>query len=84
MKQIKNLLELYKSLGNLKYDFRNYNLNKLILSRIKGKSIIDIGCGSGFLLSRIKGKKCLVVPTITLKEHWEQFFKWNWTTAKKF
>lgn len=30
-----------------------------------------------YIFSRIKGKKAIVVPTKTLKEHWEQFFKWN-------
>src|SRR3990167_1000842 len=37
-----------------------------------GKTIIGT-----YALSRIKGRKALVVPTKTLEEHWKQFFKWN-------
>lgn len=37
-----------------------------------GKTVLG-----AYIFSTIKGKKCLVVPTRTLKEHWEQFFKWN-------
>jgi len=55
----KTLISLYKSLGNLKYDFRNYNLIKLVIAKIKGKIILDIGCGRGFLIDVLnkKGKK---------------------------
>ncbi len=37
-----------------------------------GKTIIGT-----YIFSRINGPKLLVVPSRTLKEHWEQFFKWN-------
>jgi DNA excision repair protein ERCC-3 len=37
-----------------------------------GKTILGT-----YIFSRIKGRKALVVPTKTLKEHWEQFFRWN-------
>ncbi len=37
-----------------------------------GKTIIGT-----YIFSRIDGKKALVVPTKTLQEHWQQFFKWN-------
>jgi len=37
-----------------------------------GKTILGT-----YIFSRIDGKKALVVPTKTLQEHWQQFFKWN-------
>lgn len=37
-----------------------------------GKTVIGT-----YIFSRIKGRKALVVPTKTLEEHWQQFFKWN-------
>lgn len=46
-------VELYSKLGNLKHDFRNYNLFNLVASLIDGKKVLDIGCGSGILLSRL-------------------------------
>src|SRR3989338_11293002 len=46
----KYLANLYSGLGDLRYDFRNYNLNQLIASNVKGDSVLDIGCGNGFLL----------------------------------
>lgn len=55
----RHLVDLYKGLGDLHYDFRNYNLIRLIASKINGESVLDIGCGSGFLLDILykKGKK---------------------------
>ena len=46
-----NLHSLYLELGDLKGDFRNYNLYRFILKRLQGKSILDIGCGAGHFLS---------------------------------
>jgi len=37
-----------------------------------GKTIIGT-----YIFSRIKGLKLLIVPTVTLREQWIQFFKWN-------
>ena len=35
-------------------DFRQSNLTKLILPKIKGKDILDIGCGNGSFLRKLK------------------------------
>lgn len=48
-----NLANLYEDLGDLQYDFRNFNLNRLIASQVNGKRVLDIGCGNGFLLSML-------------------------------
>lgn len=48
---------LYKELGNLKYDFRNYNLNHMIASKVIGESVLDIGCGNGFLLGLLSKQR---------------------------
>ena len=55
----KNLHNLYKDLGNLRNDFRNYNLTILIASKVNGDSVLDIGCGNSFLLGVLskRGKK---------------------------
>lgn len=47
-----NLNKLYQQLGNLQSDFRNNNLYDLILTKITGTSLLDIGCGVGHLLYR--------------------------------
>ncbi|MBU1203722.1 MAG: class I SAM-dependent methyltransferase [Nanoarchaeota archaeon] len=49
----KYLTDLYGKLGNLEKDFRNYNLTNLIISKVKGKSVLDIGCGNGYLLDKL-------------------------------
>lgn len=46
-----NLHTLYQQLGDLRGDFRNYNLYRFILKRARGKSILDIGCGAGHFLN---------------------------------
>lgn len=51
-----NLHQLYTELGDLKGDFRNYNLYRFILKRVRGKSILDIGCGAGHFLGLAKSK----------------------------
>lgn len=40
----------YKDLGNQEEDFRNYNLCLLVASKIKEGSVLDIGCGAGYLM----------------------------------
>ena len=66
MNSEKYLTDFYRELGNQKYDFRNYNLNKLISSKIKGKSVLDVGCGNCFLLGILKsqGKEVYGIETI--------------------
>lgn len=53
------LAKMYGELGDLECDFRNCNLNSLVASKIKGSRVLDIGCGSGRLVSLLakKGKK---------------------------
>ena len=53
----KYLANLYREMGNLRYDFRNYNLNQMIASKVKGTSVLDIGCGNGFLLGLLSKSK---------------------------
>lgn len=45
------LTDLYAGLGSQRNDFRNYNLNRLIASLVTGDSVLDIGCGSGALIT---------------------------------
>lgn len=51
------LASFYKNLGDFKNDFRNRNLVDLVVSKVSGKKVLDIGCGSGYLLSCLKKKK---------------------------
>jgi SAM-dependent methyltransferase len=53
----KYLTNLYGKMGDLRYDFRNYNLNQMIESKVKGASVLDIGCGNGFLLDLLSKNK---------------------------
>lgn len=55
-KASENLHALYQQLGDLRRDFRNYNLYRFILKRIKGKEILDIGCGAGHFLNLADSK----------------------------
>lgn len=52
----KNLEDLYEKLGRLELDFRNNNLYSLVLSKVKGKTFLDIGCGAGHLLAKAREK----------------------------
>lgn len=45
------LANLYAGLGALQNDFRNFNLLRLVAECIQGERVLDIGCGSGGLLS---------------------------------
>lgn len=55
----KNLVEIYKHLDDLKSDFRNKNLMKMVVGLIGGEKVLEIGCGNGILLGRLQsiGKK---------------------------
>ncbi len=59
------MIDFHKSLGNLKYDFRNRNLYPLVLSYAQKKTLLDIGCGAGHLLhhARQKGLETLGVES---------------------
>ncbi len=56
-----NLTKIYSQLDDLKADFRNKNLINLISNLVTGESVLEIGCGNGILLSKLKkmGKKTL-------------------------
>jgi SAM-dependent methyltransferase len=56
MKPEKHLARLYKDIGDLKYDFRNSNLINLLIRKVRGSNILDIGCGSGYLLRILSNK----------------------------
>jgi len=50
----KRLLEHYKNIYEVSYDFRNENLTRLVASYVKKDGVVlDIGCGSGFLLDEL-------------------------------
>jgi SAM-dependent methyltransferase len=50
----KNLRDEYSNLGNQELDFRNSNLTDLLLTFLRGDSLLDIGCGVGYFLSKAK------------------------------
>lgn len=50
----KRLLEHYEGIYEVRHDFRNENLTRLVASYIKKDGVVlDIGCGSGFLLDEL-------------------------------
>jgi SAM-dependent methyltransferase len=51
----------YRELGSQKNDFRNANLHQLIASLVDGDDVLDIGCGSGALLSLLAQRGKTVV-----------------------
>ncbi len=53
----KRLLEHYEGIYEVAYDFRNENLTRLVASYVKKDGVVlDIGCGSGFLLDELSRK----------------------------
>jgi DNA excision repair protein ERCC-3 len=52
--------------------FEKYGSVGIFWAMSFGKTVIGT-----YIYSRIKGLKALVVPSLTLKEQWTQFFKWN-------
>ncbi len=57
----------YSSLGDIRRDFRNYNLMRLVASYVGGQSVLDIGCGNGFMLDllRKQGKSVLGIEPLS-------------------
>ncbi|HLC63947.1 MAG TPA: class I SAM-dependent methyltransferase [Patescibacteria group bacterium] len=49
----KNLLASYQALADFKHDFRDNHLFAIIRKYVRGRNILDIGCGSGFFLSSL-------------------------------
>ena len=49
----KNLFRHYERIYVVEDDFRNYNLSVLVAGLAYGKKILDLGCGSGFLLDHL-------------------------------
>lgn len=60
------LVHLYTTF-NPRRDFRNINLMCLVTSLVKGKTVLDIGSGSGFLLNMLseQGKKAFGIEPLT-------------------
>lgn len=46
-----SLEKIYSNLGDINYDFRNKNLYALILKRVSGDKVLDVGCGAGHLIN---------------------------------
>lgn len=43
----------YERLADFENDFRNANLVELVASSLHGKRVLDLGCGSGYLLQKL-------------------------------
>ncbi|MBI2640546.1 MAG: class I SAM-dependent methyltransferase [Candidatus Sungbacteria bacterium] len=56
----------YRALGDIRHDFRNANLARLIAFLVKGRDVLDMGCGSGFLMDilRRRGKNVLGIEPL--------------------
>ncbi len=50
------LVAHYRALNDLRTDFRNYNLFTLVASLVTGRTVVDIGCGSGFFANMLVGQ----------------------------
>lgn len=50
------LVAHYRALNDVRTDFRNYNLFTLVASLVTGRTVVDIGCGSGFFANMLKGR----------------------------
>lgn len=50
----KNLQSLYLQLGDTSHDVRNKNLYELLLSYLRGNTLLDIGCGVGHFINLAK------------------------------
>lgn len=63
------LANLYAGLGSLQNDFRNFNLLRLVAGCVRGEQVLDIGCGSGGLLSLLRQQShsvCGIEPNTEL------------------
>jgi 2-polyprenyl-3-methyl-5-hydroxy-6-metoxy-1,4-benzoquinol methylase len=65
------LVAHYRALKDLRTDFRNYNLFVLVASLVKGHTVVDIGCGSGFFAQMLitEGKQVTgIEPSNEMRE----------------
>lgn len=46
----------YAELDDFRRDFRNFNLATFVVSKVHRDSVLDIGCGSGLVLSLMQGQ----------------------------
>ena len=52
MTKVRTHSDIYLGFNPQRSDFRNENLSELVLSYAKGQSLLDIGCGYGYLLQK--------------------------------
>ncbi len=48
-----NLSHHYEKVFDGTHDFRNFNLVRLLSSNIRGERVLDLGCGSGYLMDTL-------------------------------